>query len=357
MEQATQPADHIITEVRGRMGVIALNRPRALNALSFDMLEGIHAALDRFERDSGVASLLIAGTGERGLCAGGDVVQLYENMEDNLVACQEYFRLEYTLNDRLARYPKPIIALMDGLVLGGGMGVSVYASHRIVTERSRLGMPEAVIGFSPDVGVAKVLSRAPRQLGTLMALTGMQVNAGDALVCGLADYYVPMESMGELMSLLEDADDAQSIDVLIRRFTAEPPASILAENASWVSEVFRGSRLEDMVDGVRQRAEAGQEFAGEVLAALEHNSPTGMKVALRAIRAAKTQELQETLEQDFRLVLNAMTKGTDMREGIRAQVVDKDRLPVWVPASLEEVSDERVAEFFEPVDVPPLGLH
>ena len=357
MEQPlTPPADQIITEVRGRMGVIALNRPRAVNALSHQMLLDIHAALDEYERDSSIVSILIAGTGERGLCAGGDVVHLYKNMHEDPEGCEEYFRQEYTLNYRLAKYPKPIISLMDGLVLGGGMGASAYGSHRIVTERSRLGMPEAVIGFSPDVGMAKMLSKAPRQLGTLMALTGMHVNAGVALVCGLADYYVPFDKIGELMGILETADDAQSIDLIIRRYVGEPPASPLAENASWVKDVFGRSSVEEIVDGVREQAATGNEFATEVLKALEHNSPTGMKVGLRAIRLAKTQELQETLEQDFYLVLNAMNRGHDMYEGIRAQVVDKDRQPKWQPDSLEGVSEELVDSFFARTEAEGLGL-
>lgn len=347
-----QTSEQLVVEVRKNMGVITLNRPRVVNALDHEMLQGIHDALDVFEQDARVRLVLLQGAGERGLCAGGDIVSLYRNM-DNWQECAAYFRTEYTLNHRISRFSKPYVSLMDGLVLGGGMGVSAYGSHRIVTERTRAGMPETVIGFSPDVGLAHLLARAPQHLGTLMALTGRHVSAADAIVCGLADYFVPAAALDELVVQLEGATDAQAVESIIGRFSEPAPSSQLAENAGWVQEVFASSTVEEVVDGVRQFAGGGNEFAGEVLQALEANSPTGKKVALVALARAREQSLAQTLEQDFCLVLNA-TRGHDLREGIRAQVIDKDRQPLWNPAKLEGVSDDYVERFFAAVAEPAL---
>lgn len=346
MEQT--PEKELLVERRKDLGVITLNRPRAVNALSPQMLRDFHEALRRFEVEDVQAALITSRDG-RGLCAGGDIVHIYRTLDGDPQACWDYPYQEYTLNYRLATFPKPTISVMDGLVLGGGMGISAYATYRIVTERTRLGMPEAVIGFSPDVGMARMLAASPHQLGTLLALTGLHIPAQDALATGLADHYLPSETLPDFERALENSRD---IPALIRAYEAPAPASELLENAAWIEQVFAAPSLEEIMDGVRRQAAQGSEFAGRVLAALEHNSPTGMKVALEAILRASQQILEETLEQDYRLIINAM-RGHDLREGIRAQVIDKDRQPRWKPATPQEVSPQQVAAFFEPY--PPAG--
>lgn len=347
----------ILFENRGTLGVITVNRPRALNALSYDMLRGIDRALTQCESDSRVKAVLIQGAGEKGLCAGGDVVSLYHLIDSgDLGEGEEYFRVEYTLNNRISKYPKPIVAIMDGIVLGGGVGISAHASHRVVTEKTRLGMPETGIGFAPDIGGLKLLSQAPRQLGTAMALTGRHVGAADAIVCGLADYYVHTEKLGELISYLESATDAQSIELVISKFVGNTPESVMALNAFWINTAFAGNSAEQIRDAVAEQAEQGNPLAAELIEAMRHNSPTGIKTALFGIRRAKTATLAETLNRDYNMAVNAM-RSHDMKEGIRAQVIDKDRDPQWDPATLEEVSETYAASFYnQPDGVAGLGL-
>lgn len=347
----------ILTEVRGTLGVITLNRPRAINSLSLEMLQGIDRALTDFQHDSRVAAVLITGAGERGLCAGGDIVALHRHITaGEHTEIEEYFRAEYSLNYRISTYPKPIIALMDGVVLGGGVGVSAHASHRIVTERSRVGMPETIIGFAPDIGALKLLSAAPRQLGTMMAMTGTHALTSDALVTGLADYYVPSEKIDELLKYLQTATDAQSIELVIDKFVAEPPASRFAENATWIAKAFAGNDPVTIRDRVVAEAEGGNEFAAELVKALEHNSPTGISMALVGVRRAKTATLAETLNADLIMAVNSATHH-DLREGIRAQVIDKDRNPSWEYDGLESVPAGYAAEFYTaPEGLKPLGL-
>ncbi|WP_346845931.1 enoyl-CoA hydratase/isomerase family protein [uncultured Rothia sp.] len=339
--------EEILSEVRGNLGIITVNRPRALNALSFEMLQGIDATLTDFENRDDVRVVLIRGAGEKGLCAGGDIVSLYKLLEtENYQEGETYFRAEYTLNFRIATYSKPVVALMDGVVLGGGIGISGHASHRVVTEKTRAGMPETGIGFAPDIGGLKLLAQAPRELGTMLAMTGRHINGADALVVGLADYFVPSDRLAHLTEALENAVDAESVAATISRFTTEPIQSPLAENAFWINTAFAGENAEKIRDALAQQAEEGEEFAAELSAALRRNSPTAIKTALVGIRLAENASLAETLNRDFVLVSNAM-HGHDMKEGIRAQVIDKDRNPQWNPATLEEVSEQDVARLFE----------
>lgn len=353
----TEP--ELLLERRGALAVLTLNRPRAVNAINLRMLELLHEALDDCEQDASVEAVLIEGAGDRGLCAGGDVVALYRAVTDGQRgAMVEFFRQEYTLNLRLAQYPKPLIAVMDGLVLGGGVGVSAHGSHRVVTERTRIGMPETVIGFSPDVGGLNILARAPKNLGRLMAVTGLHVGGADALAVGLADYYVPSEKLGQLCAALEGIDGPDAIAGVIRDFSADPGPSQLMQNADWIESAFAANSLEEILEAVRSIAEGrqeGNELAGAVVAALLKNGPTGMKVALEAVTRASTQTLAQTLDQDFITTCHAL-RHPDVCEGIRAQVVDKDRNPNWRPAGLEQVGRESVLAFFEPTEDGQLGL-
>lgn len=351
---ADQIEPPVLAEKRGHLGVITLNQPRAINALNYEMMTLMDAALTDFEQDDAVTAVLLTGAGERGLCAGGDVVALYRAINGNREAGVEFFRFEYTLDLRMGTFPKPIISLMDGLVLGGGVGVAAHTSHRIVTERTRTGMPETVIGFSPDVGGLNILARAPHQLGTLMALTGLHVTGADALAVGMADYFVPSERLSELTAALEGVESADAIAGVIERFTGKAPESNLVANAGWIEDAFAGETAEEIRDDV-EAAAAEHEFAATVLAALTKNSPTGIKTALEAVRRAEGQTLAQTLNQDFVTSCNAMD-GHDMREGIRAQLIDKDRNPQWAPASYGEVTREQVLAFFEPGEPGELGL-
>lgn len=346
-----QQEPSVLTEVRGHLGVITLNRPRAVNALNVEMIQLINKALDDFEYDANVKSVAVVGSGERGLCSGGDVVALYKAATGgDRSQGTDFFRHEYDFDYRISRYPKPYVAIMNGLVLGGGIGLSVPGSHRVVTESTRTGMPETGIGFSPDVGGLNYLSKAPGQAGRHMALTGLHVDGGDAIHAGLADFYVPDAAIEDLLRSLESVENPGAVATTIQDFVVEPPRSELEEAASWIDEDYAADCVEEILQNLEARVEKepDNELANKALKALRRNSPTGMKTALEGLHRAKDQSLAETLVQDFRTSGNALL-AHDLAEGIRAQVIDKDRNPQWQPQTLEEVSREIVLGFFDPV--------
>lgn len=347
----TQKEPVVLTEIRGHLGVITLNRPRAVNALNVEMIQLVNTALDDFEQDANVTAVAVVGAGDRGLCAGGDVVALYKAATGgNPDEGTDFFRSEYDFDYRISRYPKPYVVVMNGLVLGGGIGMSAPGSHRIVTDSTRTGMPETGIGFSPDVGGLNYLSKAPGQAGRHLALTGLHVDGADALHAGLADFYVPDASIEELLHRLESIENPGAVATTIQDFTAEPPASDLERASAWIDEDYDADSVEEIVTNLESRVEKepDNELAGKALAALRRNSPTGMKTAFEGLSRAKTQSLAETLVQDFRTSGNALY-AHDMAEGIRAQVIDKDRNPKWQPQTLDEVSRDLVLGFFGPV--------
>jgi len=347
-------ADDIRFEIRGRIGRVTLNRPRAINALTHDMVSRLQAALVSWAQDDTVAAVLIVGEGERGLCAGGDIVALYRDAvagDDTEAAA--YWRDEYVLNGYIARYPKPYIAIMDGIVLGGGIGVSAHGSHRIVTERSRLGMPETGIGFVPDVGGTWLLSHAPGELGTLLALTAGSMAAADAIALGFADAFVRSADLPELLSALEaEALDATSLDAVIGRFATDPGPVDLAAQRDWADDAFTGADLQEIIAQVRASGEVGATVAD----ALAGKSPTAMSVALAALRrVAGMRTIEEALDQEYRVSLRAFA-APDFAEGVRAQVIDKDRDPHWRPARVDDVNPADVAAYFVSLDGRELAL-
>lgn len=338
----------VLVRVERGIGRITLNRPKALNALTHDMVRVIDAALAGWEADEQVRAVLIDGAGERGLCAGGDIRSIYEDARSGGTASLAFWADEYRLNARIARYPKPYIALMDGLVMGGGVGVSAHGSLRVVTERSRVGMPEVGIGFVPDVGGTYLLSRAPGQLGTHIALTTAQLSGADAIHCGLADHYVPADRLPELTAALGTGEPA----TVVASFAEPVPASPLAAQAGWIDSSYGAETAEEILAALRGAGEAATGAAKEI----ESKSPTSVKTALRALRsAARLPNLEAVLDQEYR-ISHASLRAPDLAEGIRAQIIDKDRNPRWSPATLAEVGDELVAGFFAGLGADELGL-
>ena len=382
-----QPAGGAEPEVllarRGGLGHIRLNRPRALNALSLDMVHEIDRALTAWAQDPQVRGVLIDGAGAKGLCAGGDVVGLRAALvEGRFAEAEDFFRDEYRMNERIASYPKPYVAFMDGIVLGGGMGVSVHGSHRVATERTRAGMPETAIGFTPDVGGSYHLARAPFHAGRHLALTSSHASGADAVALGLADAFVESQRLEELASALEEAltalgsadvapgarDEAAfaAADEVLARFAvpeAERPASALAEGREWIEDAYGREDAQQVLAALDERAAGGGEHAEAARAAAEAvrtKSPTSVAVAHEALRRLgdRGEELTvaDALRQEFTVGVHLM-RAPDMPEGIRALLVDKDKDPHWSPASLDEVRAEDVAAHFEPVPgVAPLQL-
>lgn len=339
----------LLTSVAGGLGVITLNRPKAVNALSYNMIGLLDEALTDFEHNDDVHAVLIRGSGDRGLCSGGDVVSLHKSaVENDLVGAVPFFRDEYTLNHRIYTYPKPYIAIMNGLVLGGGVGISVPGSHRIATETTKLGMPEVGIGFSPDVGGVYYLANTPGNVGNYMAITGTHVSGADVVYAGMADVRVLDEHIETLVERLESITGPEQIDAILAEFD-QPGESVLEHESIWIDEVFGAATVEEIITGVEVAAAQEQEGAQKALKALRRHSPTALKVSLEAVRRAKDLTLAQTLVQDLRTTMNAVA-GTELAEGIRAQLIDKDRNPQWTPAQLDDVTDEAVYAFFGPVD-------
>jgi enoyl-CoA hydratase len=340
----------VLIRIEGNVGRITLNRPGRLNALTLEMVEHIRVALDAWETDSGVEFVLIDGAGERGLCAGGDIRAVYEaTLAGNFAANECFFRNEYQLNACIAEFAKPYVALMDGIVMGGGIGLSAHGSHRIVTEHSRIAMPETGIGFFPDIGATWLLSRAPREICMHIALTGDAIAAADAMLCGLADVYVPSARLPVLLEALLNCG-AAGLDGCIRAHSETPPPGVLEEGRGWIEICYAGASVEAIVTALAAREEPA---ARQAAATISQRSPSSLKITLQALRTAPALGgLRACLDREFGMAL-VRTSGHDFVEGVRAAIVDKDRRPRWVPARLEETSDGDVAQFFASAAAKP----
>lgn len=333
----------------GQAAHVVLNRPRAINALTHEMVGIITAALEEWREDDTVRTVVLTGAGERGLCAGGDIVAMWRDAKAGGTEAAAFWADEYRLNALIASYPKAYVAIMDGIVLGGGIGLSAHAPQRVVTERSAIGMPETGIGFLPDVGGTYLLSHAPGETGTHLGLTAGSVGAGDAIAIGFADHYVPSGRLPELVAALATTDADEALAAL-----EEPaPPSPLAAARTWLDAAYDG---DDALAIVARLRALGTEDATRAADAIETKSPTSVKVTLRALReAAAMDRLEPALDLEYRLALG-FHSSADFVEGVRAQVVDKDRDPRWRPATLAEVSDADVAAYFAPVGARELGL-
>ena len=336
-------SDVLLRLERG-VGRITLNRPRALNALTLPMALAIDAALDDWERDDSVRLVLLDGAGERGLCAGGDIRALYDALlAGDVSAPRTFFHAEYRLNARIARMTKPFVALMDGIVMGGGIGLSAHGAHRVVTERSRLAMPETAIGFLPDVGGTWLLGRAPDQLGMHLALTASQIGAADAILCGLADVHVPSDALAGLAEALGRCDGVGEVRACLDAHASEPQAGLLAGARGWIASCYAGDSVEAILDALRLQQDP---LARQAVEEIGRKSPTSLKVTHRALREARRLgRLEPCLEQEYRLAIGCVSL-PDFREGVRAALVDKDRSPAWSPATLDAVTAELLERVF-----------
>ena len=340
----------ILVERAGALGRIRLNRPKALNALTHGMVGAIDAALDRFAAEPGVAAILLTGEGERGLCAGGDLRSLYESVGSGFA--EHFWRDEYRLDARIAHDEKPFVAIMDGITMGGGVGLSGHARHRVVTERSRIAMPETGIGYLPDVGGTWLLPRAPGETGTYLGLTGAQMGAADAIFAGVADALVPSASLPGLIDALaalspEAGHDGVRAAIGARAATPEPAP--LAEAQAVIDRCFAFDRVADILAAL---AADGSDFATRTRTTLLGKSPSSLVLTLRLLRLGRgSARLEDCLEREFHASLALLAEG-DFREGIRAAVIDKDKAPRWSPATLDAVDPERIAGWLAPRAAP-----
>jgi enoyl-CoA hydratase len=336
-------SDEVLTRVDGNVGLITLNRPKAINSLNQPMVDALRAILSAWADDDAVRTVVLSGAGERGLCAGGDVVSIYHSARRDGVEARRFWRDEYLMNAQISDFPKPYVALMDGIVMGGGVGVSAHANTRVVTDTSKIAMPEVGIGFVPDVGGMFLLSRAPGGLGLHAALTGAPFSGSDAIAMGFADHYVPHGALEAFTRAVVD----DGVESALAKHAVEPPPSELAAQRSWIDECYAGETVEEIVARLRDHEAGAANDAADLIAT---RSPISLSVTLEAIRrAGKLETVKDVLVQDYR-VSSASLRSHDLVEGIRAQLIDKDRNPKWSPATLPEVTPADVEAYFTPVD-------
>jgi len=339
----------VLFDVTSGIGFITLNRPQARNALTTEMVLAISEHLAEWEARDDVRAVLIRGAGDHGLCAGGDVRRMHAGAVAGDDTTAEFFRAEYRMNARIHQFAKPYIAIMDGLVMGGGIGVSAHGSIRLVTERSVLAMPEVTIGICPDVGATWLLAQAPGELGTYLAMTGVSFGPGDAIHLGLADLLLPVANLAAFESRIQD----EPLDTVLRELTVAAPESPLALQQGWIDACFR----HDSVDAILRALEASSVAqARETAALIRTKSPLAVHVALAAVRRARQVEsVEEVLEMEFGISC-ALMYGGDGVEGVRALIIDKDRTPRWNPPSFDAVTQEQVAAVFAESPYGSLGV-
>ncbi|RTL83003.1 MAG: enoyl-CoA hydratase/isomerase family protein [Hyphomicrobiales bacterium] len=333
MEQA-----ELLVSRHGRLGRIRLNRPKALNSLTLRMVRLFTQALMDFGKDPQIVAVLVTGEGERGLCAGGDIRALYELRNGDKSYYKTFWREEYELNALIAAFRKPYVVLMDGLVMGGGVGISAHGNHRIVTERTRLAMPETGIGFIPDVGGTWLLSRAGGA-GLYMALSGAAVSGSDAVSLGLADILIESDGLTELVGRLLCVSDESEVSSALADLSRPPEKSVLMKERSALDDAAARHGVEEILNEMEASASA---FLRAAAAEIRHKSPTSVKVTYALLqRASRARGLEECLLNEYRAACRLL-KSHDLYEGIRAAVIDKDRAPKWAPATLDEVTDSMV---------------
>lgn len=345
--------DEVMFDVTGAVGWIVLNRPSVRNALNVDMVTSISSTLTAWANEDSIALVAIDGAGAHGLCAGGDLRRMRDSAIAGDGACAEFFRSEYRMNAQIARFGKPIVAIMDGLVMGAGVGLSSHAGIRVVTDRTRLAMPEVAIGLAPDVGATWLLSRAPDELGTWMALTGSSVTGADAVHCGLADVVVAHRHLDRLRRDLAACTNASEVWDAVNAIRLPSPESELAENAEWITECFGHDEPQLVIEALRSHPDAR---ALECADAVERQCPLALAVSLQALRrATRLASLEAALEQEFRTSCN-LTQRDDFAEGVRAVIVDKDRQPRWHPTTLAKVRPADVTDVLDRSVHGNLGL-
>ncbi|HEY4043203.1 MAG TPA: enoyl-CoA hydratase/isomerase family protein [Rhodopila sp.] len=328
----------IVTSRDGRIGRILLNRPRALNALDLPMLRICATILETWRNDPHVHAVVIEGAGDRAFCAGGDIRALRDaQLSGDRAAADQFFREEYALNLAIATYPKPYIALIDGICMGGGIGLSVHAPYRVATEHAGFAMPETAIGFFPDIGATFLLPRLPGELGVYLGLTGLRVTGADAVHAGLATHYTPRARLPELSAAL-----ARDGVAALAAFGETLPRFSLAEHRIAIDHCFSASTVSEIVHRLESN---GAEWAKAAVQALRKASPSALHWTLQALRRGRDLTLSRALEAEFALTRTTMAH-PDFAEGVRAMVVDKDRAPAWQPAHIEEVDPVRIEALF-----------
>src|SRR5438270_9671697 len=344
-------AEDILFGCEGNLATVTLNRPQALNAFTLDMYRRFDPMLRAWAEDSSVRAVLIRGAGERAFCAGGDVRAIYEagrGISGDRSLTSVFFREEYELIRRIHRYPKPYLAIIDGITMGGGAGVSVNGAYRVATERTMLAMPETGIGLFPDVGATRFLDLCPGRIGCYLGLSGARVGAADAFYCRFATHYVPRERVPALIAALTGSG---GVEETLAGFAADPGPALIAARQPAIDRCFAGDTVEAIVDALQREAAGGgpdAEWAGETHAGLMTKSPTSLKITLRQLITGRDFAIEEALALEYRLTQHVMA-GHAFYAGVRCVLVDKDQHPRWDPPTLAAVDETTVDSYFAPL--------
>ncbi|GAN81568.1 enoyl-CoA hydratase/isomerase family protein [Acidocella aminolytica] len=342
----------IVRKIEGRLGLITLDRPKALNALNVEMVETLDEILEDWAFNPLIDAVLVRSSSARAFCAGGDVRSI-GTLSDATERCalgRRFFNAEYRMNYRINRFPKPFIALLDGVAMGGGLGLSVHGSHRVVSETVRIAMPETILGLFPDVGATWFFSRSPGAIGRYLALVGTHLDTADALAAGLATHHVPAAKFNTLTAALIAAPelDHAGVDAILAGFVRPVEESVLAQRASLIDEIFAADSLRFVIDRIAALAPAAP-WAAEVQATLRRASPTSLCITWARMLAGKGQAIDQVLRDDFRLAVRIVGQH-DFPEGVRAILIEKDQNAHWSPASIDEVNERKIAALFAPLE-------
>jgi enoyl-CoA hydratase len=334
----------IIARVEGKAGRISLNRPSALHALNVDMVHAMTAKLVAWQKSSKVACVIVDHSEGRGFCAGGDIRFLQESALKDGVAGRKFFHDEYQLNHLMFKYPKPIVAFMDGITMGGGVGISQPAQFRVATENTRFAMPETGIGLFPDVGGGWHLSRLEGRVGPFLALTGARLDGAECLAIGLATHYLPAETLDE--AKIRISEDPERIDGILGQLSVKPPEARILGNLAAINRLFASDRFENILAALEAD---GSEWAQKEFATLHTKSPQTCKVALRQLSiGSRLESFADNMMMEYRIASRVLVRH-DFVEGVRAVIVDKDNAPKWNPATPEGVTDALIDEIFAPL--------
>lgn len=350
--QSIPGLDDIEDRIEGAAGVVTLNRPRALNALNTAMRTRISDSFAAWQRDPQVYAVLIASATDRAFCAGGDVremVDWWKTRPNDAVAA---VGAEYALNWQIDCFTKPTVSLIDGMVMGAGVGLSLYGTHRVAGERYRFAMPETAIGLFPDDGVCSVFARMPDEIGMYLALTGRPIGPADAYHLGLVTHCIPAARFPEIRSALMSADP---VDPALDERHLQPDVGDLEPHRAAIARCFGADDVEEIESRLQAERGEAQAWAQAALKDLAAASPTSRKITFKHVRNAKAQDLQQTLQMDFRLAVRCM-EGHDFAEGVRASLIERDRNPRWQPSRLEDVTQATVESYFAPLDRGELAL-
>ena len=340
--------DEIIARKVGQLGRITLNRPKALNALTLPMVHAMTEALLAWKDDDTVQAVLVDAEGEKGFCAGGDILMLHNSGKAGGEDAWRFWHDEYQLNTLIKEYPKPYISLIDGITMGGGVGISVHGSYRVAGDRTVFAMPETGIGFHPDVGGAYFLPRLPGEIGMWMGLTGARLKAADCVAAGLATHYAPSERQAELIEAVEAADlagDEDALEDILEAHSGDPGSSDMAVLRGLIDAAFAGDDVPEMLSRMET---AGDDWSARQVKIMKTKSPTALVLTAKCLRRGGELEFEDVMRQDLRVSMRCLD-GVDFYEGVRAVIIDKDNAPNWSPAGIGDVDADALDAYFEPL--------